>query len=439
MKGIVALVGRPNVGKSTLFNRLTEERRAIVHDTPGVTRDRLYGTAEWNGRVFTVIDTGGYLTETSDVFAAAIREQVEIALEEADIVLFLVDVKDGITPAEEDMAALLRRKAGKQVLLVANKVDNFSREMLMHEFYALGFDTIFPVSSINGQGTGDLLDAVTERLPEDNPAGEIEPGVPKLAIVGKPNVGKSSLVNALLGQEAHMVTPIAGTTRDSIYTRYKYFNFDFYLIDTAGLRKRAKVRDNIEFYSTIRTARAVEDCDIALVMIDAQEGILAQDLSVIRMVLKARKGICILVNKWDLAEKSQGFAEEYRKIIDEKLAPVSNVPVHFISATEKIRIYQALESVVDIYKARNKRIPTKELNERMTPIIERTPPQGARGKRVKIKFVSQVQGRNPSFVFFTNHAKLVPENYRRFLINQLQKEFGFPGTQISIYFKDDKS
>jgi GTP-binding protein len=436
MNGIVAIVGRPNVGKSTLFNRLIEQRKSIVHDEPGVTRDRIFGTCEWNGHRFIIIDTGGYIPESSDVFAAAIREQVEIALDQADIVLFVVDVKEGLNASDYDIADIIRRHKKKNVIVVANKVDNYQRDLLAGEFYALGIEQIFSVSGMNGLGTGDLMDAVVEMLPENHLEEAIDPNIPKVAIVGKPNVGKSSLVNALLGRTVNIVTPIAGTTRDSLYTRYNAFGFDYYLVDTAGLRKRAKVHDNIEFFSTIRTVRAIEECDIAILMLDANDGILAQDLHILSLIVKFRKGLVILVNKWDTVEKTPNFDKEFKKVIQNKLKPLMHVPIIFISATEKLRIFKAMEAVNLVYKEKSKHIPTRELNEKILPYVTKNPPQGARGKIVRIKHLQQVQSHSPTFVVFATHPKLISVSYRRFLKKALYHEFGFWGWNLGLKFKE---
>lgn len=434
--GIVAIIGRPNVGKSTLFNRLVEQRKAIVDNMPGITRDRLYGSCEWNGRVFTVIDTGGYVPESDDLFEAAIREQVEIALDQADIVLFVTDVTEGVHVTEHTIADVIRRHGKSQVMLVANKTDFYERAPLAAEFYALGLGEVHSIAAISGSGTGDLLDAVVEALPPPAPDEEDLDAVPKLAIVGRPNVGKSSLVNALMGKEAHIVTPIAGTTRDSLMTRYQAFGFDYFLIDTAGLRKKAKIHDNVEFYSTLRTIRAIEACDVAILMIDATTGMEAQDLAILRTIAQQRKGLIIAANKWDLVDKIKGADRILYESIEQRVAPLSHVPVLLISATEKTRIHKLMETVQEVVAARNRHISTRELNETLLPIIQQTPPQTSRGRRIKIKHITMVKGRTPSFVFFTNHPDGVAENYRRFLTNVLRREYGFNGWPISLYFRE---
>lgn len=436
MNGIVAIVGRPNVGKSTLFNRLTEERRSIVHDLPGVTRDRIFGTCQWNGRKFIVVDTGGYIPESSDVFAVAIREQVEIALDQADLILFITDVKDGLTPSEYDIVDIIRRHQKKNVLVVINKVDNYQRDVLSNEFYALGLEHLYPISAINGNGTGDLLDAIVENMPDNHAVEAIDPKIPKIAIVGKPNVGKSSLVNSLLGRTENIVTPVAGTTRDSLYTRYQFFGFDYYLIDTAGLRRKTKVKDNIEFYSTIRTVRSIEECDVALMLLDANDGILAQDLHIISLIIKFKKGMVILVNKWDMLEKSSKLEREFTEIIQQRLQPLSNVPIVYTSATEKIRIYKAMELAHGVCLERQKHIPSRALNDILLPIIQQTPPPSSKGKLVRIKYVTQIKSHNPTFVFFCNHPKLIPVSYRRFLKKIIYREFGFDGWNLTLMFKE---
>ncbi len=434
--GIVAIIGRPNVGKSTLFNRLVEQRQAIVDNVPGITRDRLYGSCEWNGRRFTVIDTGGYVPESEDLFEAAIREQVEIALDQADVILFVTDVTEGIHVTEHAIADVVRRHGKSRVLLVANKTDTYERAAQAAEFYGLGLGQLFTISAINGSGTGDLLDAVVEALPPPDPDARDLEAIPKLAIVGRPNVGKSSLVNALLGQEAHIVTPIAGTTRDSLMTRYTAFGFDYFLVDTAGLRKKAKINNNIEFYSTLRTLRAIEACDLAILLVDATVGMEGQDLAILRTITQQRKGLIIAANKWDLVDKSIVGADRIlQQAIEQRIAPLSHIPILLISATEKTRIHKLMETVRQVVDVRSRHIPTRELNEKLLPIIEQTPPQTSRGRRIRIKHITQVQGRVPSFVFFTNHPDGIAEHYRRFLTNVLRREYGFVGWPISLFFR----
>lgn len=434
MSGIVAIIGRPNVGKSTLFNRLIEARKAIVDDQSGVTRDRHYGVGEWNGVRYTLIDTGGYVPKSDNVFERAIREQVHIAMEEADVLLFVVDVMVGITPLDRDFANIARQSK-KPVLLIANKADNNERRDLAYEFYELGLGEVFAVSAVNGAGTGDLLDRVVENLPEDKPE-PVEADVPKFAIVGRPNVGKSSLVNALLGKDQNIVTPISGTTRDSIYTRYKAFGLDLYLVDTAGLRKKTKVRENVEFYSTLRSIRAIEECDVAILLIDAEHGVEAQDLNILHSVTSNSKGLVIGVNKWDLMEKETNTARDYEHDIAEKIAPLSNVPVVFMSATERQRILKVLEKAIEVYHEKEKKIPTSELNEVMQIAWNIHKPAAIRGKFVRIKYVTQIPASIPTFLFFANHPKLIQESYKRYLENKLREQFGFDGVPINIFFRE---
>lgn len=434
MSGIVAIIGRPNVGKSTLFNRLVKSRQAIVDDLSGVTRDRHYGESEWTGRNFTVIDTGGYVPQSEDIFESAIREQVHIAMEEADVLLFVVDVITGMTPLDREVANIVRQSK-KPMLLIANKSDTTERIDHAYEFYELGLGELFMISALNGYGTGDLLDRVVALLPAELPEPE-EETIPKFAIVGRPNVGKSSLVNALIGANRNIVTPISGTTRDSIHTRYNAFGLDVFLVDTAGLRKKAKVQENIEFYSTLRSIRAIEECDVAILMIDATLGIEAQDLHILQTITSNSKGLVILVNKWDLVEKETNTARDYQKVIEERIAPLSNVPILFVSAHEKQRILKALEVAVEVYHEKNKKIPTSELNDAMQEAWVRHKPAAVRGKFIRIKYVTQVPASIPTFLFFTNHPKLVQESYKRYLENQIREHFGFKGTPINIFFRD---
>lgn len=434
MSGIVAIVGRPNVGKSTLFNRLIEEKKAIVDDQSGVTRDRHYGVSEWNGRKFSVIDTGGYVPESSDVFEKAIREQVEIAIEEADVLIFMVDVMAGILPLDEQMAEFLRRSKRK-IILVANKVDNFDREYLASEFYALGLGPVYSISSVTGAGTGDLLDEVHKALPPEVEASTDETEIPKFAFIGKPNVGKSSFVNALLGKNQNIVTPIAGTTRDTLYTRYQAFSLDCFLVDTAGLRKKAKVHENIEFYSVIRTIKAVENCDVAILMIDAEQGIEKQDLAILNLAEKHKKGIVILVNKWDLVDSREKNVKAWEAKIYESIAPLSGVPIIFVSALEKQRVLKAMEKAVEVFHEMRKHIPTHHLNDVMLEVVARYQPPVVKGKSVKIKFVTQIRGAHPTFIFFCTHPQYVKENYKRYLENQLRLNFGFEGCPVSVWFR----
>lgn len=432
MSNILALVGRPNVGKSTLFNRLTKRRMAIVDPTAGVTRDRHYGKSDWNGKEFSVIDTGGYVSGSGDVFEQHIRAQVEVALKEAGVVLFLVDVKEGITPMDEEVADMLRR-SGKPYFLVANKADNGQLMSQSALFYELGVEQVFPVSSISGSGTGDLLDEVVkamEKLPEE----ETEENIPRFAVIGRPNVGKSSLINSLLESERNIVTDIPGTTRDSIYSRYNRFGFDFYLVDTAGLRKKGKVTENIEFYSVMRSVSAIEHADVCILMIDATSGFESQDLNIFSLAARNNKGLVILVNKWDLIEgKDQHSVKQYTRLIHERLAPLTDVPILFTSVVNKQRIFKAIESALEVYQNRQRRVPTHKLNEVMLPLIQKNPPPATKGKYIKIKYVTQLPTNYPSFAFFCNLPQYVKEPYMRYLENQIRSHWDFSGVPMKIY------
>src|SRR5215212_9980195 len=430
----VAIVGRPNVGKSTLFNRLLEQRKAIVEDTPGVTRDRQYGVSEWNGKSFYVIDTGGFVPDSEDVFEREIRKQVEVAVEEASVILFIVDAATGITDFDDAMADVLRRST-KPVLLVVNKVDNNERLLEAAEFYSLGFDKIFFISSISGSGTGELLDAVTELIGEDQQDAEEQEGLPKFAIIGQPNVGKSSLLNALIGEERTIVSDIAGTTRDTIHTRYTLFQKDFILIDTAGIRKKAKVHEDLEFYSVIRAIKALDEADVCLLLLDAEKGITAQDLTIFSLAARKGKGIVVLVNKWDLLEKETNTAKEYEKVLKQRLAPFNDVPVLFISAKEKTRIFKVIEIGLDVYENRKRKVSTSELNETILKAIETYHPPVVRGNAVKIKYVTQLPTVVPSFAFFCNYPDEVKTPYRNYLENKLRENFDFTGVPVRIYFR----
>jgi len=433
MQSLVAIIGRPNVGKSTFFNRLTETRKAIVDEISGVTRDRHYGKAEWNGKEFSVIDTGGYAFGSEDFFEAAIRRQVQIAIEEADLLLFLVDVTTGITDLDSTVAELIR-KSGKKAFVVVNKVDNNQRILDAQEFYKLGLGEIYCISSINGSGTGDLLDDVAANITKD--AIDETIGLPRIAIVGQPNVGKSSLLNVLTGTERSIVTDIAGTTRDSIHTHYKSFGKEFILVDTAGVRRKARVKEDLEFYSVMRSIRSIEESDVCLLLIDATQGLTAQDLSIFHLADRNRKGIVICVNKWDLIEKDTNSTKRFEEAIRAKLAPFNDIPILFISALEKQRIHKALETALLVYENRHKRIPGAKLNKAMLPIIEQTPPPAVKGKFIKIKYVAQLPAATPMFAFFCSNSQYLREAYRRFLENQLRLQFDFCGVPIVIVIRD---
>lgn len=432
MANIVAIVGRPNVGKSTFFNRLTESRKAIVDAESGVTRDRHYGRVEWCGKEFTVIDTGGYVSDNEDVFNKAIREQVILALEECSVVLFMVDVHTGITDLDEDMANVLRR-TDKPVVLVANKVDNASHQLAVAEFYNLGFGEVHPISANSGAGSGDLLDKVIKEF-DDDVLENIE-GLPKISIVGRPNVGKSSLINAFLNKERNIVTDVSGTTRDTLHTRYKAFGYDFFLVDTAGVRRKKKVQEDIEFYSVLRTLRAIEDSDLCILMIDASLGIESQDLNLFNNIQKAKKGVVIVINKWDLVEKDTNTMKSYKEKVLEKLAPFNDVPVIFTSVLTKQRILKVLETALDVYKNRTQKITTSKLNDILLPFIENYPPPSNRGLFIKIKYITQLPTYTPSFAFFCNHPKHVKDSYKRFLENKLRESFDFSGVPINIFMR----
>jgi len=432
MGNIVAIVGRPNVGKSTLFNRLTESRSAIVDEMSGVTRDRHYGKAEWLGREFTLIDTGGYITGSEDVFEGEIRSQVKIAIEEADLLLFVVDVTMGVTDLDRDVADVVRRSSRK-TMLIANKVDNHDRISMAAEFYSLGLGEPYCLSSINGAGTGDMLDELIKYLPEQNP--EPVEDLPRIAVVGRPNVGKSSFVNALLGKDRNIVTDIAGTTRDTIHTRYTAFGHDFYLVDTAGLRKKGKVHEDIEFYSVMRTVKAIENCDVCILMLDATEGIEAQDLNILWLALRNNRGVVILVNKWDLVEKSTNTSRDFGELIRNRIAPFKDVPIIFTSATEKQRLLKAIEEAVRVYENRKRQVPTRKLNDFILPIIQDNPPPAIKGKYLKVKYVTQLKSVYPQFVFFCNLPQYFKDPYRRFLENKIREEYDFHGVPIQIFFR----
>lgn len=431
MSNIVAIVGRPNVGKSTLFNRLIKKRQAIVDSVSGVTRDRHYGKSDWNGKEFSVIDTGGYATGSEDIFEEEIRKQVQLAIDEADIIIFVVDVEDGITPMDTDVANILR-KVKKPVLIAVNKVDNSKRDTDAIEFYNLGLGDYYTISSINGSGTGELLDALAENLEEET---FNKDELPRFAVVGRPNAGKSSFINALIGIDRNIVTNIAGTTRDSIDTKYNRFGFDFNLVDTAGIRKKSKVKEDLEFYSVMRAVRAIENCDVAILVIDATRGFEGQDENIFWLAEKNKKGVIILVNKWDLIEKETNTMRDFEAKIRKEIAPFTDVPIIFISALTKQRIFKAIETAVDVFQNRKNRIPTSKLNETMLDIVKQNGPPAIKGKFVKIKYCMQLPSPTPQFVFFCNLPQYVKEPYKRFVENKLRENFNLHGVPIVIYFR----
>lgn len=434
MSNIVAIVGRPNVGKSTLFNRLTESRQAIVDQTSGVTRDRQYGKSDWNGKYFSIIDTGGYVMGGDDEFEIEIRKQVQLAVDEADIILFLVDAREGLTPMDEDVASMLR-KCTKKVLLVANKVDNAKEMDNLAEFYALGLGDPYPIAGISGSGTGDLLDVVVEDFSE----GEADQAdtLPRIAVVGRPNVGKSSFINFITGQERNIVTPIAGTTRDSIYTRYNMFGFDFNFVDTAGLRKKSKVNEDLEFYSVMRSVRAIENSDVCILMLDASQGLEVQDLNIFSLIQRNNKGVVIVVNKWDLIEKDNKTHKQFEDLIRSRISPFEDVPIVFTSVLNKQRVFKVLETAKQVYESRSRRISTSELNDKLLPIVkEQNPPPSVKGKWIKIKYITQLPTPYPQFVFFCNLPQYIRDPYKRFVENRLREMWDFHGVPISIYFRE---
>ena len=446
MSYTVAIVGRPNVGKSTLFNRFLEERKAIVDDISGVTRDRQYGVTDWNGKTFNVIDTGGFVPDSSDIFETEIRKQVRIAIDEANAIIFMVDAATGLTDLDDSMADMLRRTT-KPVYVTVNKVDNSTRALEGTEFYSLGFEHNFFISSISGSGTGELLDAITadikeepikvvatEELP-DGAEPEEAPAIPKIAIIGQPNAGKSSLLNAMIGQERTIVSEIAGTTRDTIHTHYNMFQKEFMLIDTAGIRRKNKEKDDLEFYSVIRAIKAMDEADVCLLVLDAEKGVTAQDLSIFSLAIRKGKGIVVLVNKWDLIPKETNTARDYEKKLKDKLAPFTDVPILFISATEKTRIFKAIEIALDVFENKHRKIATSKLNEIMLKVIEKYQAPVVRGHVIKIKFVQQLPTKVPSFAFFTNFPDDIKTPYRNYLENQVRANFKFTGVPIRIYFR----
>ncbi|MBR4135084.1 MAG: ribosome biogenesis GTPase Der [Bacteroidales bacterium] len=432
MSNILSLIGRPNVGKSTFFNRLIKAREAIVDSVAGVTRDRHYGKSDWNGYEFSVIDTGGYVVGSDDIFEAEIRKQATLAIEESDVIVLMVDGREGLTPLDEEVADILRQ-SGKPYYLAVNKIDSPSNYLDYTEFYALGIPEIYPISAVSGSGTGELLDAVVTHFSKDKE--ENTDDLPRIAIVGKPNVGKSSIINAFLGEERHIVTPLAGTTRDTIFTRYKSFGFDFYLIDTAGLRKKSKVEEDLEFYSVMRAVRSIENADVCIVMADASQGFEQQDLNIFGLAARNHKGIVVVMNKWDLIEKDTHTHKEYEDLIRKRIAPFNDVPIIFTSVKEKQRIYKVLETAVQVYQNRTLKISTSELNDTLLPIIQQTPPPMNKDKVIRIKYVTQLPVAYPTFAFFCNLPQYVVDSYKRFLENQIRKHWNFSGVPMEIYFR----
>lgn len=430
---LVAIVGRPNVGKSTLFNRLVGMRQAIVDSVAGTTRDRHYGKTDWRGREFSVIDTGGYSVGSEDIFEDEIRRQVMIAIEEADVILFMVEVSTGITDLDMMMADILRR-TDKKVVLTVNKVDNNEQIFSVHEFYSLGLGEPIPICAMSGSGTGELMDALLDALPADS-AAEQEDSLPKITIVGRPNVGKSSMTNALLGEERNIVTSIAGTTRDSIYSRYNKFGMDFYLVDTAGMRKKGKTMEDLEFYSVMRSIRAIENSDVCILMLDAAQGVEAQDLNIFNLIVRNKKGCVIVVNKWDLVQKDNNTMKEWKEFLSKKLSPFSDVPMIFTSVINKQRIMEVLQTAVRVNEARRRRIPTSQLNDFILPVIEQTPPPATKGKYIRIKYAMQLPTDTPAFAFFVNLPQYIKDPYRRFIENKIRGQWDFSGVPMQIYFR----
>ncbi|MBO5759436.1 MAG: ribosome biogenesis GTPase Der [Rikenellaceae bacterium] len=430
---IVAIVGRPNVGKSTMFNRLVGNRQAIVDSVAGTTRDRHYGKTDWDGREFSIIDTGGYSVGSDDVFEGEIRKQVMLAIDEADVIVFMTEVGTGITDLDEMMASILRRTS-KKVLLAVNKVDNNEQYFSVNEFYALGLGDPYSVCAMTGSGTGDLLDAIVAALPPVEQE-KTEEELPRITIVGRPNVGKSSLTNALLGTERNIVTSVAGTTRDSIYTRYNKYGMDFYLVDTAGMRKKGKTMDDLEFYSVMRSIRAIEGSDVCILMIDASQGLESQDLNIFNLMVRNKKGCVVVINKWDLIEKGNNTMKEWKEFLANRLAPFNDVPMIFTSALNKQRILEVLQTALQVYENRNRRIPTSQFNDFILPIIEQTPPPSVKGKFIKIKYAMQLPSPTPSFAFFVNLPQYVRDHYRRFLENKIRENWDFSGIPMQIFFR----
>ena len=429
----MAIVGRPNVGKSTFFNRMAGERQAIDEPTSGVTRDRHYGKSDWNGKYFSIIDTGGYVNNSDDVFEAEIKKQVHVALDEADVILFMVDIQEGINSMDEDVADMLRRTE-KPVIIAVNKADNHQLQNLYSEFYALGFDKVFPISAVNGSGTGELLDELVKHFEEGEISTESE--FPRVSIVGRPNAGKSSILNTLFDEDRFIVTPVAGTTRDSIFTHFNKFGYEFDMVDTAGIRKKNKVYDDIEFFSVVRSVRAIENSDVCVLVIDATRGIEAQDLHILGMIVQNNKGLVVVINKWDLVEKDNKTMDSFREKVLERIAPTYDVPIIFTSATEKVRILKILESIRDVHNNRSKRISTSKLNNTLLDIFSVNPPPMYKGKRVKIKYITQLKLAYPAFVIFCSLPQYVKDSYKRFVERQIRNEFGFTGATIKLYFRE---
>ena len=434
MSSIVAIVGRPNVGKSTLFNRLVQRREAIVDSVSGVTRDRHYGKSDWNGKEFSVIDTGGYVIGSDDIFEGEIRKQVELAIEESDIIVFVVDVEEGITPMDSEVAKLLR-KVKKPIFLAVNKVDNAMRAADAVEFYNLGLGDYHTISSINGSGTGDILDAIAAKMPEPEEVDLEAEELPRFAVVGRPNAGKSSFINALIGEDRNIVTNIAGTTRDSIDTKYNRFGFDFNLVDTAGIRKKSKVKEDLEFYSVMRAVRTIEYSDVVILMVDATRGFESQDQNIFWLAEKNRKGIVVLINKWDLVEKETNTMRDFEARVRKEISPFTDVPIIFTSVLTKQRLYKAIETAVEVFENRKRRIATSKLNETMLEIVKQNPPPATKGKFVKIKYCMQLPTKTPQFAFFSNLPQYVKDPYKRYVENQLREHYNFSGVPMTIYFR----
>ena len=433
MSNILAIVGRPNVGKSTLFNRLVGSRTAIVDSVSGVTRDRHYGKSEWIGYSFSVIDTGGYVIGSDDVFESEISKQVVLAIEEADVILFMVDVNEGLNAMDEDVAALLR-KSNKPVIVSCNKADSSEKYFQGGDFYALGLGEVFPISAMPGTGTGELLDEIVKYFTKEEEEEDVD--LPRFAVVGRPNVGKSSIINAFLGNDRNIVTPVAGTTRDSIYTKYNNFGFEFYLVDTAGVRKKSKINEDIEFYSVMRSIKTIENSDVCILMIDATQGIEAQDLNIFSLIQRNNKGVVVVVNKWDLIEKDSNTHLHYREMVADKIAPFNDVPIIFTSVLNKQRIYNVIETAIKVYENKTRKIPTSKLNDVMLPIVKETPPPVYKGKTIKIKYITQLKKDYPVFIFFCNLPQYIKDPYKRYIENKLRQNFDFKGVPMTLYFRE---